>query len=86
MKDKFWMIVTINGSVEVDSDDSGRPTLYNEKEAQNRAKALALTLGENYAVCAMEYVFGEKGKMITERIIPQRPTNIGYEGVEENEA
>ena len=80
MKDKFWMVVIINGSVTIDSniddDGIGRPTLYSEKEAQNRAKSLALEHGENYLVCVMEYIYAEKGKMITERITPQRPTNI----------
>ena len=76
MKEKFWMVVTINGSVTVDEDGSGRPIIYSEKEAQTRAKSLALEHGENYLVCVMEYIYAEKGKMITERITPQRPTTI----------
>jgi len=80
MKDKFWMVVIINGHVSVDSsvdaDGAEHPILYSEKEAQTRAKSLALENGENYLVCVMEYIYAEKGKMITERITPQRPTTI----------
>lgn len=75
MKDKFWMVVTINGSVDVDVDSSGKPLMYSEKEAQLRAKALALEYGENHYVCVMEYMYAEAGKMVTERITPQRMTN-----------
>jgi len=76
MKDKFWMIVTVNGSNEVDCDDSGRPMLYIEQEASARAKALSLTLGENYRVCVLEAMYSQNGKMITEKVIFQRPTMI----------
>lgn len=82
MKEKFWMIVTINGEVDVDSDDNGMPILYNEKDAQSRAKELALTLGANHVCCVVEYMYGEAGKMITERILPQRPTNVVKEDQE----
>lgn len=40
MKDKFWMVVTINGDVSVDSDTEGRPHIYSEKDAQSRANAM----------------------------------------------
>lgn len=79
MKDKFWMVVTINGSVCVDENKEGQPMLYSEKEAQSRAKNLALELGDGYLVCVMEYTYAERGKMVTERIIPQRPTTIEQE-------
>lgn len=71
-KEKFWMIVTVNGQAAIDEDDCGRPRIYSEKEAQRRAKDLALSLGEGHFVCVMEYVYGEQGKMITERIDPMR--------------
>jgi hypothetical protein len=70
------MVATVNGSTSVDSDDCGRPILYSEKEAQSRARALALELGESYFVCVMEYIYAERGKMITERIDPRRPTSV----------
>ncbi len=76
MKDKFWMIVTINGQIGVDSDDMKTPNLYTEQEASARAKALSLTLGENYRVCVLEAMYSQNGKMITEKVIFQRPTII----------
>lgn len=62
----------VNGSVKVDCDQHGEPIKYTEQDAQKRAKALALDCGEGHTVCGMEYVFGEQGKMITERITPMR--------------
>lgn len=76
MKDKFWMVVTINGEVSVDSDADGRPHLYNEKDAQLRVKELALMLGSNHYVCLMEAMHAEVGEMTTKKIIFQRPTNL----------
>ncbi|MBK8187636.1 MAG: hypothetical protein IPK77_10605 [Cellvibrio sp.] len=76
MRDKFWMIITINGSIAVDCDDQEAPILYSEQDASARAKALSLTLGENYRVCVLEAMYSQNGKMITEKVIFQRPTTI----------
>ena len=76
MKDKFWMIAVINGSISVDSDDADNPIIYTEQEVQSRAKALSLSFGENYRVCVLEAMYSQNGKMITEKVIFQRPTTI----------
>ena len=76
------MIVTINGSIVVDCDDQDVPVLYSEQDARKKAEAMSLRLGENYRVCVLEAMYSQNGKMITEKVIFQRPTTIESAEVE----